>query len=347
MKNKKKLWLIIVISILVVILLIIGLFVNSLRPVSKNSENITFIINSGDSKMDITSNLKEANLIKNKYSTLIYMVLSGNTNLQAGSYEINRNMSSQEIIKIICNGDIIKKTVSITFKEGITLKEYLKLISDNTNLVYEDIEKEINDKEFLQSLIDDYWFLTDDILNSDIYYALEGYLFPETYEFFQDTNLEQVIRKILNVTDKKLSEVKETIDKSNMSVHEILTKASIAEKEAMDYEDRRKVVQVINSRLAQNWSLGMDVTTYYGVGKDMKDVLSNVDLNDENPYNTRLSGFKGLPVGPICNPSLASIKATLDPADTNYMYFIADVSTGKVYFTNDSDEFDALKLIYG
>src|SRR5699024_4394226 len=99
------------------------------------------------------------------------------------------------------------------------------------------------------------------------------------------------------------------------------------------------VVQVINTRIDLNMNLGMDVTTYYGVQKDMKEILTNVDINDSNPYNTRVSGFLGLPVGPICNPSIESIEAALNPADTNYIYFFADIVTGNVYFTDNYDEF--------
>ena len=152
---------------------------------------------------------------------------------------------------------------------------------------------------------------------------------------------------MLNETNKKLETIKDEINASKYSIHEILTMASIVEKEAISYSDRQKVAQVIYKRLNINMNLGMDVTTYYGVGKSLKETLTNLDLNDENPYNTRITSFIGLPVGPICNPSIDSIKAVLNPAETDYTYFYADVITGNVYFTDDYNEFLDFKRIYG
>ena len=347
MKNKK---LFIVLGVILgIIMALIATYCILLTPSSKSNKVITFTVKKGDGKEKIVDNLKDAKLIRSKYATIIYLVISGNKNLQAGSYEFSRDMSTQDIIKSLNSGDVIKEfkpSVKITLKEGVTLKEYMKLISDETNIDFDEAIKKVNDKSFLKGLIADYWFLTNDILDDDIYYALEGYLFPETYEFYKETTVEQVIRRILNVTNEKLSPLKEEIKKSKYSVHEIFTIASIAEKEANKYEDRKMVTQVINKRLELNMSLGMDVTSYYGVQKSMKETLTKVDLNDENPYNTRVTTFIGLPVGPICNPSIGSIKAALEPADTDYVYFIADVDSGKVYFAKDIDGFNELVRRY-
>lgn len=347
MKNKK---LFIVLGVILgIIMALIATYFILLTPSSKSNKVITFTVRKGDGKEKIIDNLKDAKLIRSKYAAIIYLVISGNKNLQAGSYEFSRDMSTQDIIKSLNSGDVIKEfkpSVKITLIEGVTLKEYMKLISDETNIDFDEAIKKVNDKSFLKGLIADYWFLTNDILDDDIYYALEGYLFPETYEFYKETTVEQVIRRILNVTNEKLSPLKEEIKKSKYSVHEIFTIASIAEKEANKYEDRKMVTQVINKRLELNMSLGMDVTSYYGVQKSMKETLTKVDLNDENPYNTRVTTFIGLPVGPICNPSIGSIKAALEPADTDYLYFVADVDTGKVYFAKDIDGFNELVRRY-
>lgn len=350
MNKKTKIILIISGIILAIIAIFIGLYFYLLTPVSKESAIVNFTINQGDSKMEIANNLKDANLIKSKYATLFYIVLSGNTNIQAGSYELNRNMSTEDIIRSLANGDVInaeRDSVSLTFREGITLEEYLKLLSENTNLEYDAMLEEINNSEFLNSLIDDYWFLTDDILNNDLYYGLEGYLYPNTYQIHTETTLNEVIRKMLDETAKQLEIFRSEIDVSNYSVHEILTMASIAEKEAMNYEDRTKVAQVIYTRLDRGMNLGMDVTTYYGVHKSMTETLTTLDLADDNPYNTRNASLIGLPVGPICNPSSESIRAVLNPADTNYIYFFADIITGNVYFTDDYNEFLEFQRLYG
>ena len=350
LNKKTKIILIISGIILAIIAIFIGLYFYLLTPVSKESTIVNFTINQGDSKMEIANNLKDANLIKSKYATLFYIVLSGNTNIQAGSYELNRNMSTEDIIRSLANGDVInaeRDSVSLTFREGITLEEYLKLLSENTNLEYDAMLEEINNSEFLNSLIDDYWFLTDDILNNDLYYGLEGYLYPNTYQIHTETTLNEVIRKMLDETAKQLEIFRSEIDASNYSVHEILTMASIAEKEAMNYEDRTKVAQVIYTRLDKGMNLGMDVTTYYGVHKSMTETLTTLDLADDNPYNTRNASLIGLPVGPICNPSSESIRAVLNPADTNYIYFFADIITGNVYFTDDYNEFLEFQRLYG
>ena len=349
--NKKKKIIIIICSALVVaIALIIFVFFFNLRAVGDRTETINFVVESGQSKEVIVDNLKEAGLIRSKYVTIAYIFLSGSTNIQAGNYEFNRGMSTQDIIASLASGDIIdadRESVRITFKEGIRLEEYMHLLADNTNLEYDTIIEEINNKDYLRSLINDYWFLTDGILNDDLYYGLEGYLYPETYDFYVDTTLDGAVRRILNHTDEVLSSIREEIEASEYSVHEILTMASIVEKEAIHVEDRASVAQVIYTRLDMGMNLGMDVTTYYGVRKDLTETLTDVDLNDENPYNTRVATFIGLPIGPICSPAITSIEAVLNPSDTNYVYFFADIITGNVYFTDNYDEFLEFRRIYG
>lgn len=347
MKNKK---LFIILGIILgVIVLFVVTYLILLSPVGRSNKEVTFVVEKGDGKEKIINNLKDAKLIRSKYATILYVILSGSKNLQAGSYNFSRDMSTNDIIKSLNTGDVIKKykdSSRITLKEGVTLKEYLKLICDETNLNYEKSIKDVNDKAFLKGLIADYWFLTDDILDDDIYFALEGYLFPETYDFYEDTTIDQVIRKMLNVTKEKLNSIKNELDSSKFSVHEVLTMASIIEKEANKSEDRRMVSQVIYKRLEENMSLGMDVTSYYGVQKDMGEKLLAVDLNDKNPYNTRVVTFIGLPIGPICNPSLESIKAALNPANTDYLYFVADITSGDVYFAKDENGFNELVKKY-
>lgn len=346
----KKKWLIITGGILAVIAVVVGLYFFLLAPTSRSNESVKITITNGMSKKEIVNKLKEANLIKNTYAAYIYIVLNGKGNLQAGEYDFSRDMGTSQIIDSLANGKIIdikKPSVRVLFPEGITLKEYMQLLADNTDLEYDTIIKEVNDEDLLKEFIKDYWFLTDDILNKDIYYALEGYLFPETYDFYKDTTLKQALKRMLDETEKKLKDYKTDIENSGYSVHEILTMASIAEKEANSYEDRTKVSQVIYKRLSIGMSLGMDVTAYYGVGKNLKENnITKVELNDENPYNTRLVTFKGLPVGPICNPGISSIKAVLNPADTEYIYFFADINTGIVYFTDNESEFNSFKKLY-
>ncbi len=345
----KKVWLILGLFILL-IMLSIGTYFFMLTAPQKEKNLVTFTVSPGMSKLEIVDNLKSAGLIRSKTATLIYLSLLKNNNVQAASYEVSRDMNVKEIVEKLVSGDAIKKrkdTVQITFKEGITIKQFINLVSTNMGYSEDDIKAVINDKTFLQELIEKYSFLSDDILKSGIYYPLEGYMYPDTYEFYKDAGIQSIITNVLDETESKYSQLMQDVQNSGKSFHEILTIASIIEKEAVVYLDRTMVSQVIYTRLARNMSLGMDVTSYYGVQKDMTDVITYADLNNNNPYNTRVTSFLGLPIGPICNPSLESIKAALNPADTDYIYFFADIKTGKVYFTNSAEEFESFKNIYG
>lgn len=348
MKKNKKL--IVILSVIVGLILVgIVTLMILLSPVSKSIDIVEFTVKKGEGKEKIVENLKDAKLIKSKYATFIYIVLSGKKNLQAGSYEFSRNMSVKDIITSLSTGDVVnvkRDEVRITFKEGDTLKNFVTMVANETNIDYDEAIKKLSDKAYLKGLIADYWFLTDDILDEDIYFPLEGYLYPETYNFYKETNIEQVIRKVLNVTNERLEPLKSKIESSKYNIHELLTIASIAEKEANTNSDRAMVTQVIYKRLGLNMALGMDVTSYYGVQKEMTEAITQLDLNDKNPYNTRVTTFIGLPVGPICNPSIGSINAALEPADTDYLYFVADILTGKVYFAKTNEEFNALVKKY-
>ena len=340
-----------VIIIIVGVVLILGIssiiwYNMELKSVTETSEQVSFVIETGSSSKKIIEDLHDANLIRSKAAAMIYIKLNKEVSFKAGTYTLNRNMNVKSLFSALNAGGKSGNTFRMTFKEGVTLEKYLSQIAVEIELSLDDMLTKINEKDFLQPLIDKYWFLTEDILDDDIYYALEGYLFPNTYEFYRKSSLEQIIIKMLDETDNQLSKYKTDLLKSEYSIHEILTMASIIEKEAVKDTDRLKVSQVIRKRLDINMSLGMDVTSYYGAKLDMKETLTSNELNDDNPYNTRRSGFLGLPIGPICNVSLSSIDAALHPAKTDYVYFVADVTTGEVFFASDKKEFDALVAKY-
>lgn len=343
-KNKK----IIVIAsmILLVILLMISLYFYGLSPVMQKSEKVEFTIEKDTPTKEVIANLKESKLIKSKISTYIYYYLNNDMVIQAGTYELDRNFSTREIFKTLASGKVIDNSYTMTFKEGKRLIDYVEIIANNYDYSKEDILNTLKDSAYLDELINKYWFLTDDIKNNELYYSLEGYLFPDTYKFDKDATIKEIIEKILNVTDTKLSSMKDSFEKSSYSVHDILTMASIIENESMFDEDRSKVSQVIYKRLETNTSLGMDVTSYYGVRKALTETITKSDLNNVNPYNTRRISFIGLPVGPISNPSIKSIEAVFNPSKTNYFYFYADIKTGKLYFAETQDEFNKLIELY-
>lgn len=343
--NKKKL-IIILVSILVVILIILSIFMFMLSRVSSKSEKVEFNITSGTSTISIIDNLKDNNLIRSSIISKIYVKISGKTSLKAGTYILDRNMSTKEIIDVLNEGSSIDGSVNITFKPGYKISNYVKDIRSKLDISESDFLNTLKDKEYLNTLISKYWFLTEDILNDNIYYSLEGYLYPDTYSFYKDASSKDIIEKMLDNTLKKLDGLKNVIEKSDLSVHEILTIASIIANESKYSEDRNIVSQVIYKRLKLNMSLGMDVTTYYAVKKDLTDTLTKSDLDSVNGYNTRNTSFIGLPVGPICNMSIESIEAALNPSDTDYIYFYADINTGKLYFASNYNEFLKLKEKY-
>ena len=230
--------------------------------------------------------------------------------------------------------------ISITFKEGKTIKDYAKLLSETTNISEDEFLTKMKDKTYLASLIKSYWFLTDAILDSNIYYGLEGYLAPDTYNFKdKDVTVEEVIKTLLDQEEKNLSPYKDTLSK--MNVHEVLTLASISELEGLKDTDRKLIVGVFQNRLSKGMNLGSDVTTYYAFNQAMDKDLTSEMFNTYNPYNTRSSEMAGkLPVGPICNPSIESIMASINPTKSDYYYFVAD-KNGNVYYTKTSSEHSA------
>ncbi len=340
--KKKKSIIIVCISILVIILLLIGLYFYGLTSVSKNSEKVNFKIESGTSTKEIINNLSESKLIKSKFASLIYVKLHKDIIIQAGTYELDRNLSTQEIFEILNSGKAKHDTIRVTFIEGKRIVDYIKVINENFGYSEEEILNVLNDQNYLKELINKYDFLDNSILNSELYYSLEGYLFPSTYEFYKNATIKDIIEKMLAKCGEVLDNYSAAINDSTYNVHELLTMASIIENETMIKEDRPIVSQVIYKRLGMNMALGMDVTTYYGVRKALSETLTQSDLNAQNAYNTRNTSFIGLPAGPISNPSEDSIKAVFNPsATTDYVYFYADKS-GKLHFANTYTEFQEL-----
>lgn len=332
----KKSVVIILIAIFVFMVLGISAYIFGLQGF-KSKENVTFTVKEGASKLAIVDDLKSAGLVRSKTVSLIYLIFNKKLTLQAGTYTFSRDMNAPDIIKKISRGDIKVDTVTITFVEGKNVNDYIKVISDKLSIPKTEVKSVFEDKEFMKYLVEKYDFLTETVLNDNIYYALEGYLFPDTYEFLETASVKDVIIRMLDNTKAKLSSIEIN---SDYSIHEILSMASIVELEAVFENDRRMVAQVIYKRLEMGKGLGTDVTTYYATHKVMGvDKLTFSDLSSVNPYNTsemNQSMAGKLPIGPICNPSLDSIKAVLNPSDTNYVYFVANTCTGEVFF-NVSD----------
>jgi UPF0755 protein len=251
-------------------------------------------------------------------------------------------MSLKEIIDVLEEGNSYNPNeIRITFKEGLNVRKIAKIVDEETNNSYDDFMELMNDSEYIDSLIKEYWFLTDSIKNSKIYYPLEGYLFPNTYAFSsKDVTPKEIVTKMLDEMGKQLEKYKDKIEASDFNIHELLTLASIVELEGATADDRASVAGVFYNRVKDGWVLGSDVTTYYYLKIDDFKTSLNGNKNlytCDNAYNTRCTSFVGLPVGPISNPGTESIDATINYTKHNYYYFVADCK-GKTYLSKDSTE---------
>lgn len=324
----------------VLLLGMFGLYQYQVSPTDKSSNaKVEVVIKQGMSTSQIASLLKKKYLIRDEFFFKVYMKLNRRDSIKASTYYLSKNMSLDNIVSLLEKG-ASNTDISITFKEGKTIKDYAKLLSETTNISEDEFLTKMKDKTYLASLIKSYWFLTDAILDSNIYYGLEGYLAPDTYNFKdKDVTVEEVIKTLLDQEEKNLSPYKDTLSK--MNVHEVLTLASISELEGLKDTDRKLIVGVFQNRLSKGMNLGSDVTTYYAFNQAMDKDLTSEMFNTYNPYNTRSSAMAGkLPVGPICNPSKESILASINPTKSDYYYFVAD-KNGNVYYTKTSSEHSA------
>ena len=292
----------------------------------------------------IAETLESNNLIKNASAFKIYCKLNNEKTMQAGKYELDKNMSVKQIVNELKNGNVVDETVKITFLEGKNMRWIASTIAEATDNTEEDVFNLLQDEEYIDSVIEKYWFVTDDIKNKDIYYPLEGYLFPDTYILSDKSeSVETIFGKMLDKMESVLKPLKQDIDDSDYSIHEILTLASVVELEAENAEDRAEVAGVFYNRLNKKMALQSDVTTYYANKLELSDrQLTQKEIADDNPYNTRSSKMAGkLPVGPIAMIGESSIKAALNPKKTDAMFFVAD-KNGKVYFSKTNEEHERI-----
>ena len=301
----------------------------NLKAVSNKSTEVNFMVDSGSTYYDVISKLKDEGLIRSELCFKLY------------TYKLNKNMSVKDIVYVFSKGNTYNPdAIVITFKEGKNMRSIASTISKYTNNTENDVYDKLKDSEYLNSVINEYWFIDETILNGDIYYSLEGYLYPNTYEFKnEDVTVEEIFNVMLEEMNKKISQYKTDILSNEYTPHEIFTLASIVELEGSKSNDRAGIAGVFYNRLNSNQPLGSDVTTYYASKIELNERdLYQAEINDANNYNTRSNYLAGkLPIGPICNPSIESIKAVLYPESHDYYYFVSDVN-GKTYFAKTYQE---------
>lgn len=314
-----------------------------------DASQITFTIASGASLTRVSNDLEKERLIQNRSLFKYYCDFLGfGQKIQAGEYQLTRAMNMTEIIDQLTKGDGKPITQKITVIPGWT-------IEDIAERFYQD--KIIPDKQAFLDLCKtgenyrDYYYV-DEVLRtpnvSQRRYVLEGYLSPNTYEIFTGTSADSIIKKLLSQTEAVFpSAYYERAEELNMTMDQIITLASLIEKEAKT-PDFTKVSAVFHNRLRGKIKLGSDVTIHYVTGV-RKMSLKNSDLQINSLYNTYQN--TGLPLGPICSPSQNAITAALYPDEAfiadKYLYFCSkDPDTGELYFSKTIDEHNAAVAIY-
>lgn len=335
----------IAIGLLITMVIVVGgscLFYKlMLEPTNKESIEVEVVVSKGSSISSIATVLKEKDLIKSANVFKLYAKLNKKQNIKSATYVLNKNMGVEKILsKLIQGTSYNPDEIKITFVEGNNIRKIATVIKKNTNNSYDSVFELLKDENYINELINKYWFLTDEIKDKNIYYPLEGYLFPETYIFNnKDVTVKEIFNRMIAEFDTKISKYKADIEELDFSVHEFITLASVVELEGAGSNDRSGIAEVFYNRLAIDMALGSDVTTYYAIKSDnYKKDLTDKQLNDcSNKYNTRCTKNKGLPVGPISNPGIDSIESTLYPKTHTYYYFIADKNK-KTYFTSTYSE---------
>lgn len=334
-KKGKRIIVFSIIGVFVVaVAVFLGVFMMLNRPMSNASEIINYEVKAGDSVDGIVEDLLAKGIIRSSLHARLVRRKYRFVYPAVGIHEIDKGKTTMQIIEDLLEGGS-NGTVKMTFIEGQRLNKFVEQIANTYNYTEEEIMNFIQSAEFLNEMITNYWFITDDVKNTEIYYALEGYLFPDTYEFSWNASIKDVFVKILNNTSARLAQYQEKIEASDYSVSQILAMASIVELEGVQESDRKNIARVIYNRLDAGMNLGMDVTAYYAAKVEMSELWTMDIQNFDSPYNTRLASTSGkLPVGPICNPSAQSINAVLNPNQNTFLYFYADVKTGEVYFSS-------------
>lgn len=344
-KNKLKLILIILI---VLVLASLGFGYITVKEGIKVNEHqdVSIEINSSMGSKDVFDELEKLGVINNSDIAYYYSRVMYKSDFKAGKYNLSNLESIDDIIDYLSDSNnAILNTVRITFVEGDWLQDYARKLADNTVLNEEDIMNYWTNEGVINQLIEEYDFLTPDILDSDVRYPLEGYLFPDTYEFYIDTTIESVTAKLLNQTKKIYNEYLDEFNQSELSIHEIFTLASIVQYEASNFEDMKNVAGVFYNRLNDGMKLQSSVTVCYAIAKDdLLDDWTACEYNSDydDPYNTYM--YHGLPPGPILNPGKQAIEAVLMPNKHDYYYFIGDVcpgGDGSVYFARTLEEHNA------
>lgn len=316
----------IIIAVVLAIILGCGFYFNNVTQKPLKGKEVTVVVEPGDTLYGVLNTLKEKGSLKNRMLLGIYVKVSNvEINLKPGTFTIPGNATLKEI-KTILESDVKGNSTMVTIPEGYDIEGMAALFEEKGLFTKDEFLAAVKEHE-VPSYIP---------TSENRKYDLEGFLFPDTYAFEEGITPKDVIDLMLGEFESKINEL---MPGKQEDIYKIITMASIVEKEAVINEERPKIASVFYNRLNIDMKFQSCATVIYALGEH-RDVLYENDLLVDSPYNTY--NVNGYPVGPICSPGEASIKAALNPEDTDYIYFVAN-NDGSHFFTKDYNEFLKVK----
>lgn len=327
---------------------------DSLLPIDANSKKyVTVQIPDGSNVQEIGTTLEKAGLVKHGLIFSFYAKYKNYTDLKAGYYNLQKSMSTEDLLKELQKGgtDEPQEPVlaTLTIPEGYTLDQIAQAVGQlqgdfKEPLTAEAFLAKVQDETFISQEVAKYPSLLESLptKESGARYRLEGYLFPATYSIKESTTIESLIDEMLAAMDKNLSPYYSTIKSKNLTVNELLTIASLVEKEGAKTEDRKLIAGVFYNRLNRDMPLQSNIAILYAQGKLGQNIsLAEdvaIDTNIDSPYNVYKN--VGLMPGPVDSPSLDAIESSINQTKSDNLYFVADVTEGKVYYANNQEDHD-------
>ena len=302
-----------------------------------DTEKVTIVIPSGSSNKAIGEILEDENIIKSGMIFNYYTKFNNLTGFQAGTYHFSPNMTLEAISEQLQNGEgSVTSDAKVTIPEGFDVDQIGDALAEATNISKDDFLALMESDEFFEKMKETYPELLASAGDAQgVRYRLEGYLFPATYDYYTGNTLEEVVTQMVDKSNSVLSKYFDQIAQKEMTVQEVLTLASLVEKEGSKLEDRKNIAQVFFNRLAIDMPLQSDISILYALGEH-KELVTYEDTQVDSPYN--LYVHTGYGPGPFNNPSEAAIQAVLDPTPNNYYYFVADIHTQEVYFAETYEQ---------
>lgn len=327
---------------------------SALQPVDPNSKQYVRVqIPDGANTQQIGSALEKSGVIKNGLVFTVYAKYKNYTELKSGYYNLQKSMSVEDVIKELQKGGTPEPQevtlAELTIPEGYTLEQIAHTVGQLQGEFKEPMTAEafmakVQDETFIAQEVAKYPNLLESLpaKDSGVRYRLEGYLFPATYAIKESTTIESLIDNMLAAMDKNLSPHYAAIKEKNLTVNELLTIASLVEKEGAKTEDRKLIAGIFYNRLNQNMPLQSNIAILYAEGKLGQNISladdAAIDTSIDSPYNVYTK--VGLMPGPVDSPSLDAIESSINQTKSDYLYFVANVQDGKVYYATTREEHD-------